>query len=160
MPGELKPFDNDGIKRQKNRFQKIADIVDKIRSKSDNMLLIGDYNIDQWKDNEPWLWPELRALQPILDHIMVNNGLKIMNHKTARHCVNQRSSLLDLILSSDPESISNVKSIKTGLSDHDGLLCHINCKDVHIQPQFIISRDFSKMDARYIIPMIDNDVTL
>ena len=132
MPGELKPFDNDGIKRQKSRFQKIADIVDKIRSTSDNMLLIGDYNIDQWKDNEPWLWPELRALQPILDYIMVNNGLKIMNHKTTRHCVSQRSSLLDLILSSDPESIFNVKNIKTGLSDHDGLLCHINCKDVHI----------------------------
>lgn len=56
MPGESKPNDNDGIKQQKARFSKFADTIDKLRNELDNFLLNGDYNIGQWKENEPWLW--------------------------------------------------------------------------------------------------------
>ena len=160
MPGKNKPNDNHGIKRQKARFNKFADTIDKLRNGSDNLLLIGDYNNDLWQENELWLWTELKALQPILDRIMLPNGLKCVNHKPTHHSANKRSSLIDLVLTTDPEALSNVKNIKTGLSDHDGLLCWINFHDIQIKPQFYISIEFRKINAANIIAMIDENESL
>ena len=130
--------------------------IESIKDKADHMVIIGDLNIDQWAENQPWLRPELRALQPILDRIIVNNGLKRMNHSPTRHCLNQRSSLIDLILSSDLPAIYNVKNLKVGLSDHDGIVCNISCHDSEIKPQFFVSRDFSRVNANNILPLVDS----
>ena len=99
-------------------------------------MVIGDLNVDQWQDNEPLMRPEIKALQPVFDSIVITNGLKRMNNKPTRFSSFQKPSLLDVILSSDPQSISKVDNVKTGLSDHDGLICQINCKDVLARPQF------------------------
>merc|ERR1711954_322276 len=130
-----------GIKLQKSRLVKFANTINHLQTQASHLVLIGDYNIDQWAENEPWLRPELRALQPILDRIMTNNSLTRINKLPTRHAPHCTSSLLDLILASDPTAIKRVLNIKTGLSDHDGIICNLTCTDV---------------TAANIMPMIDN----
>ena len=50
--------------------------------------------------------------------------------------------------------------MKTGIADHDGVVCQLNCKDVTEIPQFFISRNYSKVNAMNILPMIDEDKDL
>ena len=71
LPGELPLSSKDNIKAQKERFVKFSDNLDKIRDKTDNLIVIGDINIDQRVENDPLSRPELKALQPILDNIMI-----------------------------------------------------------------------------------------
>ena len=75
-----------------------------------------------------------------------------MNHK--------RSSLLDLSLSSDTQSINKVKNIKTCLSDHDGVLCNICCMDIEWKPQFFILREYRHVNASNILPLVDSSKPL
>ena len=136
MPGEGPSNDEDRTKHQKQCFESFAYELDKIRNKSDNLLFIGDLNLDQLTDNEHSLRPELCALQPIFDQITISQGIKRLNNTPTCHFPNHKSSLLDLILSSDPQAVSNIKNIESGLSDHDGVICTLNWTDVEIQPQF------------------------
>ena len=160
MPGEGPPNDKDGIKRQKIRLEKFSKTIDHLQALGSHLILLGDYNIDQWAENEPWLRPEIRALQPILDRIISNNGLTRMNKIPTRHAAHNNSSLLDLILANDPTNIKKIKNIKTGLSDHDGLSFELTCTDVDMQPQFFIHRDFSQLTSSNIMPLVDNDMEL
>ena len=157
MPGEGPANDSKGIKIQKERFEEFAKTVENVKEMADNLMIVGDINVDQNLDNEPWLRPEVRALQPTLDKIMTSNGLKRLNSEPTRHMQNQRSSLLDLILYNDPQSISNISNIKAGISDHDAVICELSCKDVEVIPQFYIMRDYRDVNASNMIPLIDND---
>ena len=50
-----------------------------------------------------------------------------------------------------------MKNVKTGLSDHDGVSCILNCKDIELRLQFYISRNFDMINAANLIPLIDED---
>ena len=91
---------------------------------------------------------------------MTNNGLTRINKLPTRHAPHCNSSLLDLVLASDPTAIKRVLNIKTGLSDHDGIICDLTCTDVEAQPQFFVYRDFTHVTAANIMPMIDNSEEL
>ena len=90
-------------------------------------MVLGDINIDQNQDNQPWLRPDLKALQPILDRLVVSQD-------NTRFSIHQNPSLLDLFLSSDPTKINKIHNVKTGLSDHEGVVCSINCKHIDLKP--------------------------
>ena len=89
------------------------------------MLIIGDINLDQRVENDPLSRPEIRALQPIFDKICISKGLKRLNKEPTRHSTNAKSSLLDLVLATDPQNIINTANMKTGIADHDGVVCQL-----------------------------------
>ena len=92
--------------------------------------------------------------------MLAKYGLKRLNDKLTRHASNGNSSLLDLILSSDPQSFYGIDNVKTGLSDHDGVICKLRCKDVEIPPQFMVIRNYQKVSAAIIQPEVDNSEDL
>ena len=134
--------------------------MDKARKLADHMIVIGDINLDQRVENDPLLRPEVRALQPIYDKICCSNGLKRLKNAPTRHAANSKSSLLDLVLSTDPQNTINIRNIKTGIADHDGVVFEMKCKDDSEAPQFYVSRNFNKINANNIIPLIDEDSDL
>ena len=158
--GEDEPLSPEGIKRQVRRFRKFKEAVDKAKDEGHEISVIGDLNIDQWQENDPMSRPELRALQPVLDDLILTNSLTLMNTEPTRHMRGQKSSLLDLVLVSDEYKIKGLKNLKTGLSDHDGVIFSYLVKSLVNKPQFTISRDYSQITASNLMPLIDNSHNL
>ena len=99
-------------------FEDFVEIASKDAS---NLMIIGRLNIDQCQEHHPLNTSEIRALQPILERMMVKHGLKRINKNPTCFFHQQKPSLLDLILSNEPQSISSVSNVKTGIADHDGV---------------------------------------
>ena len=53
MIGEESPFNKEGIKRQKLWSEQFEKTIEKFNKEADNLLLIGDYNVDQLPENLP-----------------------------------------------------------------------------------------------------------
>ena len=79
LPGEGLANDTKGIKNQKLRLESFARGIEKLKIKSNNKIIIGDPNLYKLSENQPWLRPEIRALQPTYDKIIQDNSLKHMN---------------------------------------------------------------------------------
>ena len=108
-------------------MEKSKESINEPSPKADYITLIGDLNIDQNPDNDPQSSPEIRALQPSLDQMIMKITLKMMNKDSTIHSPVQYSSLLDLILMSNPDSIKEVYHFKPGISDHDGIAFKLVC---------------------------------
>ena len=84
----------------------------------------------------------------------MSHSLKRMNHEPTRHSAHANSSLLDLVLTSNPEAVKEVYNFKPGISDHDGVAFKLICKDIDEKPQFAIIRDYSRVTAGNIVPKL------
>ena len=136
-------------------MEEFKDTVAEVLKGSDHLLIIGDLNIDNWDPNLPLSRPDIKALQPVYEKMLTKHGLERLDKEPTRHAPNNNSSLLDLVLSSDPANIYGIKNLRTGLSDHDGILCKLRCKDLEIQPQFCILRSYKEVSAANILPEVD-----
>ena len=116
-PGELEPNNAHGITRQCRRMKVMAENFEKIASKGFDMVAGGDFNIDRHQPNDPCSRPELRALTPLFEDMLIKCDLHQLNKKPTRHMVGQRSSLLDLFLSNIPQRISNLENILNTTSE-------------------------------------------
>ena len=70
--------------------------------------------------NDPCQHPEIKALNPILEDLLMTQNLSQMNFKPTRHQVGCKSSLLDLFISNIPEMITNIKKFLNTMSEHEG----------------------------------------
>ena len=122
-PSKEKANDKEGIKRQCKRLEKVGELLNKVVNDGNELVLAGDINIDRHLPNNPCQRPELKALTPILEDMMASLNLVQMNHKPTRHMIGQKSSLLDLILTSIPERILNVENFLNTLLEHEGVRC-------------------------------------
>ena len=136
-------------------MEEFKDTVAEVLKGSDHLLIIGDLNIDNWDPNLPLSRPDIKALQPVYEKMLTKHGLERLDKEPTRHAPNNNSSLLDLVLSSDITNIYGITNLKTGLSDHDGILCKLRCKDLEIQPQFCILRSYKEVSAANILPEVD-----
>ena len=84
-------------------MEEFKDTVAEVLKGSDHLLIIGDLNIDQWDPNLPLSLPNIKALQPVYKKMLAKHGLKRLNKEPTRYAPNNNSSLLDLVLSSNPE---------------------------------------------------------
>ena len=128
-------------------MEEFKDTVAEVLKGSDHLLIIGDLNIDNWDPNLPLSRPDIKALQPVYEKMLTKYGSERLDKEPTRHAPNNNSSLLDLVLSSDITNIYGITNLKTGLSDHDGILCKLRCKDLEIQPQFCILRSYKEVSS-------------
>merc|ERR1711954_184541 len=106
------------------------------------MLVGGDLNIDRHPPNDPCSRAEIKALNPILEDIMVTLNLNQLNHKPTRHQFGQRSSLLDLYLCNIPQRISNIENTINTLSEYDRVKCRLHMKTAIRQSKSFLKRDY------------------
>ena len=76
VPGEDSPFTSEGIKRQLKRFEIFEDSVNKVAKEAQQLMLIRDFNVDQFPANNPLNRPEVKALQPVLERLSVSHGIQ------------------------------------------------------------------------------------
>ena len=74
-PGEINPNNSDGISRQCRRFKMMAENLEKISAAGFEMLVGGDINIDSHPANDPCSRAEIKALNPLLEDVMLTLNL-------------------------------------------------------------------------------------
>ena len=120
------------------------------------MLVGGDYNIDRYPPNDPMSRPEIRALNPLLEDLMLSADLQQINFKPTRHQMGNKSSLLDLFLTNIPQRISNIENVLNTTSEHQCVKCVILLKSSIRQSQSFLRRDYSRCSFANMQPLVDS----
>ena len=117
-------------------------------------ILIWDINIVCHAPNDPVSREELRDLIPVLEEFKDDLNVTLVNKEPTRHHCQQRSSLLDLILTTTPLKLDNISNIRNPTSDHDGVQCYLHLNDIVTKPQFFVTRDMRLMTFKQMEPLV------
>ena len=94
------------------------------------VTIIGDINIDTLKGKDPKSRADLKNLIPILKKFQDDFNFAILNKKPTLFQQGQRPSLLDLLLTNKPESISDIQNVANWSSEHQGVYCMIKVNNL------------------------------
>ena len=98
-------------------FEKLSRVMDLAVTKYDNVVILGNINVDMQESNSPGL----NKVQDLCDVFILKNLVK------STTCETKTSSLsIDIILTNCTESLKNSGTIETGLSDFHKLLWHLS----------------------------------
>ena len=112
-------------------LEELKKSVDMAINKYENIILMGDINVDMSSLNE--LNVNFYDINEFCDIFCLTNLIKQTTclTPTAKH-----PSLIDIILTNRPRSFKNSVAIETGLSDHHKMVVTVlKCHFVRIQPQ-------------------------
>ena len=90
-------------------------IINLIHCENINLVILGDLNVDMFKQNK------------LSDCLEVNGLANIIKEAT---CNKGKPSLIDLIISNKPRRLMNALSVDTGLSDFHNLICAASRFDI------------------------------
>ena len=122
--------------------------------------IVGDINIDRYEPNDPESRPDLKNLIPILRDFQIQNKLILVNKEPTRYRHGQRPTLLDLILTTQPQNISEIANISNFCSEHMGVYCKIKLNQIVINQQFRKVRSRKNLIASVLMPLIDENENL
>ena len=89
--------------------------MDKVTESDANISLLGDFNIDFFK--QPPAWNSTTALF----------GLEQLVEKATR-VTKSSATLVDHIYTNNKPQVSKVKVVESGISDHGAIFCHWSIK--------------------------------
>ena len=138
----------------------MSDIMRRIVRDGFSLIIAGDLNIDRHAQNDLLSRPELKALTPILEDLMLTENISQLNFKPTRHQTGCKSSLLDLYLSTIPERIKNVENVMNTLSGHEGIRCVVQLKGDFRKANSFALRKFTNCTFNVMQPMVDESVKL
>ena len=90
-------------------------MMDKVTECNANILLLGDFNIDLFK--QPPAWNNATTLF----------GLEQLVEEATR-VTKSSATLIDHIYTNNKQQVSKVKVVDSGISDHSGIFCHWSIK--------------------------------
>merc|ERR1711954_258739 len=143
------------IARQCQRLKVMTEKLNKIFEDNFELVVAGDMNIDQHIRNNPCNRPDVRALTPILEELMMTKNLAQMNFKPTRHQNGCKSSLLDLFLMNIPDRMTNIENFVNTLSEHEGVKSISQTKSQVKIPKSRVIRNYSKCTFNIMKPMVD-----
>ena len=106
--------------------------VKKINREKKETIIMGDLNCNYLNDNDH---------KEIKDIFTTNGFTQLL--KTPTRVTATTSTLIDIIITSNPLNISGTSNICAGLSDHNLTACTRKINSVKYQPETIICRNFS-----------------
>ena len=122
--------------------------------------ILGDINVDRLEENDPKSRADLKNLIPKLKTFQNDKNFSSMNTKATRYRVNQRPTLLDLIITNKPETISNIKNVSNHCSEHMGVICTVKIEESATSVQFVKTRKNWLLTKETQMPLIYNNVKL
>jgi len=146
---EFNANDREGITRQVNRLKMLCGNIDKICKDFPKILIC--------KNNDPLSCPGLRALSPIWDMCFLENQLVQINFKNTWHRAGEKSSLLDLIYLTVPQTTDGVVNTPNVLSEHDCVKIDLHTKEQLVKPQFSVQRIYKNLTYNNLINLLDED---
>ena len=136
-------------------LEELKKSVDVAINKYENIILMGDINVDMSSLNE--LNVNFYDVNEFCDIFSLTNLIKQTTclTPTAKH-----PSLIDIILTNRPRSFKNSVAIETGLSDHHKMVVTVlKCHFVRIQPKTIHYRDYHQFSPdAFIADLIQRNV--
>ena len=90
-------------------------MMDKVTECNANILLLGDFNIDLFKQPPAW------------NNTTVLFGLEQLVEEAAR-VTKSSATLIDHIYTNNKQQVSKVKVVELGISDHSAIFCHWSIK--------------------------------
>ena len=129
--------------------------VDMAINKYENIILMGDINVDMSSLNE--LNVNFYDLNEFCDIFSLTNLIK---QTTCLTPTIKHPSLIDIKLTNRPRSFKNSVAIETGLSDHHKMVVTVlKCHFVRIQPKTIHYRDYHQFSPdAFIAALIQRNV--
>ena len=104
---------------------------------------MGDINIDYLKKDD----------HKVIKDIFAVNGYKQLL-RSATRTTSSSATLIDVILTNEPSTITNSETINASLSDHDIIACVRKANNIKYEAETIKCRDFS----RYNVDIINNEL--
>ena len=119
----------------KNFTEKFNELLQKLNKENKEMIIIGDINCNYLDNNNNKEVKELLAL---------NGFIQLVNDPT--RVTDTTETLIDVILTTKPENLCDIKVIPTAMSDHDTIGCRRKLNNNKHSPEEIRCRDFSNYE--------------
>ena len=107
-------------------------VIMQIRSESKELMMLVDCNIDLWSPNDPGQRPDLKALSEDYLSVLNQTGMCQQNFEPTRYQSNVNPSLLDHILTGNPQKIDAVKTRLSIIADHFIVKCQYHAKVLQV----------------------------
>ena len=135
-------------------------IWEKVLEKKKPTLILGDISIDRMECNDPESRQYLKNLIPILETFQKDNNVVLVIKKPPKHRINQRSTLLDLVLANKPDIIKIINNVNNHCSEHDGIYTLISSKSTTTNVQFVNRRNTKNLTPENLDEHIKNNYKL
>ena len=142
------------------RFQDMIKIWEKVLEKKKPTLILGDISIDRMECNDPESRQYLKNLIPIMETFQKDNNVVLVIKKPPKHRINQRSTLLDLVLANKPDIIKIINNVNNHCSEHDGIYTLISSKSTTTNVQFVNRRNTKNLTPENLDEHIKNNYKL
>ena len=139
------------------RFSLFRNIIDKIALEDKPTVILGDLNLDRFKDNDPYTRTDIKDTLPMLDSLLDDHSFTQHNWQPTRFRAGQRPTCLDLVISNCPTKIAEVNPVINNTSEHEGIKCKFSDSDYICPVQFGSSRRYNNMTKQNILSTIDHD---
>ena len=124
-------------------FHEMNISLNKVLSSYDNIIVMGDFNID-WKNSKD---PGFTYLENFCDVFGLKNLIKCYTCITKNH-----KSTIDLILTNKPHSFQASLTTETGKSDYHKLIStSLRVYIAKLKPKTILYRDYKKFDEKHFL---------
>ena len=137
-----KPPDS-SIHLSKNFTPNLAAKLQNINRENKEVIIMGDINIDYLKKDD----------HKVIKDIFAVNGYKQLL-RSATRTTSSSATLIDVILTNEPSTITNSETINASLSDHDIIACVRKANNIKYEAETIKCRDFSQ----YNVDIINNEL--
>ena len=131
------------IRLSKNFTPNLAAKLQNINRENKEVIIMGDINIDYLKKDD----------HKVIKDIFGVNGYKQLLRSAIR-TTSSSATLIDVILTNEPSTITNSETINASLSDHDIIACVRKANNIKHEADTTKCRDIS----RYNVDFINNDL--
>ena len=151
------------IRSMNIRFKKQAELWKSMITENNNreMIFVGDFNLDanNWRKSENEKTSTEKTfnfMNNIIKECLLDNGFSLLNMEPTRPNAN-RKSVLDHFYTNNVDKIKYVKTYIDTVSDHAAILGTRAMQIMQSEEQYILKRDFKKIDFEQVNMNILND---
>lgn len=131
-----------------NFFEELTEILDRVFRKYENLIVMGDFNID-WKNHQD---PGYSLLETFCDTFALENLITSFTCITYTH-----KSLIDLFLTNKPNHFHSTMVTETSISDfHNLISTFMKGQTKRLNPKRIIYRDYKKFNEQNFLKDLEN----
>ena len=134
-------YNSNHIDKQVERLHKILGVISDLRQLNNEVICMGDLNIDLWPPNDPGQRPDIKKLSAEYLSVMNQQGMCQVNFKPTRIRLNSNPSLIDHYFASNIGKIDSVETKATIIADHHLVKCQYHSQVLRKRTQFRRIRD-------------------
>ena len=156
----LKTSTSHTLPEQISGLNNIIEVIKDLRASDQQLLLIGDLNIDLLEVNDPLSRYNIRKLTRIYKSVIDDTGLCQLNFKPTRFRARSNPSLLDHYFASHPNRTNSIETKQSIIADHWMVKLNYHYKVLESKPQFRKVRDCHLLNSDSLMTKIDKNSKL